>query len=683
MDFEALRRLIARQQRTLCCLWDEFDPCAEMEALKECKASEPPAAVWAKPCAARLQSVRFTVEPDELLIGRPIRPNRSPDELEAARTFLREHSPLRDCRNAGQTGHAEPDYTGLFQKGIAGLLAELRGKIAASDGAVRETCGSFTLVLEAFGAMISRAADTAETGGNRPVAALCRKIARRPPETFQEALQLIWFVMFAVQLGDSASLLGPGRLDRRLAQFYENDVKNGLLTYSHAVEYFALLYLYINATCPAGLAYAVMIDGGTVNPLSYAALEALRLSRLVYPSVGLCVTDATPPDLKQLAVDLIAEGLPNPAFFNDRLLRESMAYYGVPEAETGEYINSTCVEITPCGASNVWVASPYYNLCGILLEALKHPCDSFEALERQFYRLLGRAIRDGAAEQNRLRQYRREHWRRPLQSVFTRDCLTRGLDIECGGARYNCVECSFVRLANWVDSMVVIREEVFRRRNLSLSELTALLERNFAGRENLRLKFLNHYPKYGWNDPEADALIPPLIDFLRRECAGQRLSPDDSPYLPGLFCWEMHQRLGAVTGATPDGRPTGAPFADGAGPAQGREKSGPTAAVHSVCSWDHRFLLCGSAFNLKFPRSLLAGRAERNKLLALIDVFLEGGGFQTQINAVDDATLRRAIERPEEYADLVVRIGGYTDYFTRLSPGMQQEVLQRSEYAGL
>lgn len=409
-------------------------------------------------------------------------------------------------------------------------------------------------------------------------------------------------------------------------------------------------------------------------------VEALKICRLTYPSVGICVNENTPHDLMQLATEIIAEGIPNPAFFNDGVIRRSMERYGVPASESGDYINSTCVEITPCGASAVYVASPYYNLCGILLDVLDREYGSFAELFQAFRIKLAAKIQQGVEEQNMCRRERAAHMRRPLQSVFTRDCIERGKDIEEGGAKYNWVECSFVGLANLVDSLTVIRHEVFEKKSISLGELRRLCEADYAENESLRLKFLNQYPKYGQNSPDVDRLIPEVIDFISAECGRYRMLPDGSHYIPGTFCWEMHQRLGAETEATPDGRRAGFPFADGAGPAQGREKFGPTSAVHSVCSWSHESLLGGSAFNMKFGKDVLSAPEGREKLIALIKNFIREGGFQTQINVVDRETLVAADKNPDAYPDLVVRIGGYTDYFSRLSEGMRKEVLLRMQY---
>jgi len=157
--------------------------------------------------------------------------------------------------------------------------------------------------------------------------------------------------------------------------------------------------------------------------------------------------------------------------------------------------------------------------------------------------------------------------------------------------------------------------------------------------------------------------------------------PDDGPFVPGAFVWIMHSWLGNETGATPDGRKAGTPFADGAGPAQGRETKGPTAAILSTTCWDHSPMIGGVAFNMKFNSSFFRSSSGIDELRNLVLTYLRRGGFETQINVVDAETLKQAQENPESYRDLLVRIGGYTDYFTAQSPEMQGEIIRRTEYA--
>jgi formate C-acetyltransferase len=490
--------------------------------------------------------------------------------------------------------------------------------------------------------------------------------------------------------GSQVGLVVPGHLDRSLRPLYEADLASGRIDAPRALLLVECLYLLVNEYIADGLAISVMVGGRDADGrdltcgLSYLCLEALRRTGLIYPTVGVCWHEGTPAELVDLAVDLISQGNANPAFFGDDTIQRGLQALGVPASESCRYVNSTCVEITPGGASNVWVASPYYNTCGLLLEEIAaeaaDPAPTFEAFVARYRQRLGAAISGGVADQNQARHQRQRHGRKPLQSVFTRSCLERGRDIDDGGAGYNWVECSFVGLANLADSLYVLREEVYRQRRLDLAGLKAALDADFSGAEELRLRLLNAYPKYGQDNPEVDRFVAETVHFAVEECRRYRMAPDDSPYVPGAFVWVMHEALGRRTGATPDGRRAGFPFADGCGPAQGRERLGPTAAILSTTSWDHSPMIGGLAYNMKFSSSLFRDGGGRGRLRELILTFLRRGGFETQINVVDQETLRRAKARPDEYRDLVVRIGGYTDYFARLTPQMQDELILRTEF---
>ncbi|MDD5698356.1 MAG: pyruvate formate lyase family protein [Victivallaceae bacterium] len=621
----------------------------------------------------RLVSLQFQSRPGLLLAG-SIKPVKYPEaEIKAAADFLRT---LPDY--GGLNGHCEPWWEEVFKLGLDGLIRQNLDLKNRSEGETAATYQSFIYALEGLSAMIEHAAPSDE---------LCRKIAHKPPESFREAIQLIWFVMLGIMIGDQVYLVGPGRLDIRLNPFYQQDLKKGNITADRALELIEELYFLINDFDRSGLAYAVMVGGrdaegnDLTNDLSYLCLEALRRTGLVYPTVGVCWHKNTPDALSSLAVELIAAGYTTPAFFNDEVIQQGLRSYGVPTAESWDYINSTCVEITLCGSSNIWVASPYFNLCQILLDTIgaNGRFKTYEAFTAAYCKRLKGEITEAAAVQNELRERRRLYGGKPLQSVFTRDCMARGRDIDNGGARYNWVECSFVGLANLIDSLTVIREEVFRQNHLNLRELKHALDTDFVADEAL-LKRIVQYPKYGQDNSAVDREVSRIVEFIVSQCTEFRMRPDNSPFVPGTFCWIMHQRLGADCGTTPDGRRAGFPFADGAGPAQGREKFGPTAAVNSVTSWKHTAMIGGSAFNMKFSRALFDSPEMSAKLKQLIIVFLKQGGFETQINVVDNSTLKAALVHPEQYHDLVVRIGGYTDYFTRLSPEMQREILQRTEY---
>lgn len=654
---------------------------------------------------ARLAAMQFEIDDLELFVGRLAPPDAADIGSEADRGYLaafRLNAP-------GQTGHCELDLDPLMRLGLDGLLEQIRDREHAVSGASREVFATFIDALSGLSRTIENAAEAVETAlpGAAPhrqhelraILEACRRVAHQPPASFLDAIQLLWLVVLGVMHADRAALVVPGHLDRQLWPFYAAERAAGTLTREQALLLIEQLYLHINAYVPDGLAMSVMVGGrdaeghDLTNELSYLCLEAVERTNMIYPTVGVCWHTDTPEALVDLTVGLMGRGYPTPAFFGDATIQQGLARLHVPPEEACRYINSTCVEITPAGASNVWVASPYYNTCGLLLDELTAAsaiasdataadgaAATFDALLSRYQERLAEAVRQGVAEQNAYRRARAERMRRPLQSIFTRDCVDRGQDIETGGARYNWVECSFIGLANLADALYVIRDEVYEQGRLTLPQVKAVLDADFEGLESTRQRWLNGYPKYGQGDAGVDALLSGIIDFITETCAGFGVEPDASPYVPGAFAWVMHERLGRETGATPDGRRAGFPFADGCGPAQGRESQGPTAAILSVTGWDHSRMIGGLAYNLKFNSSLFRSPDGFEGLKALILTYLRRGGFEVQVNVVDAETLKAARADPEPYRDLIVRIGGYADYFTRLSPEMQDELILRTEF---
>ena len=684
-----------RERKTLCGARDY----QRILAYKSLQASE--GMPWQLRAGLRtrdiLRGLPLALDELELLAGRfATFPAELKDELARADAYLAQLP-----ASPGQTGHCELDMSRVFADGLDGLCAEIASRRVHITGEAADVYQSFIYALEGLGGLIENAATLAEremvnAAPGRAIeligiAESCRRIAHAAPRTFRDALQLLWFIDMGVSISENAWLVEPGHIDRTLWPFYKQDVAAGTLTREQALELIESLYILINEFVADGLAMSVMVGGRDVqgkdltNDLSYLGLEALRRTRMIYPTVGICYHSGTPLGLVDLAIDLVVGGLSTPAFFNDDTIQRGLKALNVPPEDACNYINSTCVEITPVGASNVWVASPYFNLPGILLEEIDALVKaggktSYDSFISGYQKRVARAISKAVAEQNQCRVERKHHGRKPLQSVFTKDCLSRARDIDDGGARYNWVECSFVGLANLADSLYVIREEVYSQHCLTLKELKKTLDANFAGQETIRQRFMNKYPKYGNANPAVDGIVQEMTVFLRDECKRHHMQPDASPFVPGTFCWIMHEQLGKETGATPDGRLATVALADAAGPAQGREKHGPTAAIRSTTSWDHSVMIGGLAYNMKFNAALFKSLDSCDQLRDLVLTYLRLGGFETQINILNHDTLLQARQHPEQYADLVVRIGGYCDYFTRLSPRMQDEIIMRAEF---
>ncbi|NLG27935.1 MAG: hypothetical protein GX557_08490 [Chloroflexi bacterium] len=669
--------------------------------------------------AAVLRGLSAELGEHELLVGRF--PTRKLTEAERAEL---EHW-RKDASRAtspvwGQRAHMAIDYPVLLRLGLAGVRdlittyrarlnvalpddmekdAFYRACLLALDG-VRDLAFKYADVAEA---RATQCEDVARAAELREIAAVCRRVPEQPAETFREAVQAVHFLTWCLCAGQLMLLFQLGRPDRYLLPYYRRDITAGRLTSAQAQDLVDHLCLMLSVYTPRGLAVGFMIGGrdgsgrDISNELTRHFLESIAHTRLPYPGIGLCWNSDTPEDITERACELVAQGLTHPAFFNDERITAGFMAAGLPPAEACEYQHSTCVELTPVASSNVYVASPYINLLQLLhdligIQPVSVPeqrksagpggqFGSFAELQEAYELHLNEVIRNAAIEQNTCMMTRYYHGGWPLLSCFVHDCLAKGVDIDRGGARHNWIEPSFVGLSNLVDALTAIRRYVFEEHTLTLPELARDLALNYEGHEDLRLRLLHQAPKYGNDDDTVDELAVWMTDCIVRATRKYRTFLGGA-FHPGFFCWIMHERLGRETAASPDGRLAEMALGDGSGPAQGRERRGPTAAVLSATKWDHTPMLGGIAVNLKFTRSGQKATFVQG-LRRLIETFMQRGGFETQVNVVDRETLLAAQKHPEQYRDLTVRIGGYSDYFVGLSPRMQEELILRTEHESL
>ncbi len=654
---------------------------------------------YADAYACAFSGLEPVIDEGELIVGKASRPLAAEAAARWEAVRAAQADPL-DVR-FGQDSHMAVDYELLLREGTEGIEARIERRLMdETDEKKRRFYGLCIACLNAVASFSDRYAAQADAladacgddqrrGELRGLAAICRRVPRRPARSFHEAVQSAHFLSFCLSLNPyryfSMQQFQLGRPDRYLYPFYRADKDAGRLTDEEAQTLMDCLAIQINNRVPHGLSSGYMLGGRdregriVANELTAMGMQAVDDIRLVYPSVGLCWTEGMPWPLLDQACAILSHGRSHPAIFNDDVISAGLMEYGVPAGEAHDYIHSTCVEITPVAASNVWVASPYTNMVQLLLDLLDRDWDSFDALKEALFSRLDESICRNFREQNEYRRLRAERTINPLLSCFVNDCLARGVDIEQGGARYNWIMPSFVGMANLVDSLEVIRTLIFERKELTFASLRAMLAADFGDCEAMRLKMLNGVDKYGNDIDRVDGLFSMMVEHIVAEC--RRYTPmfDGSRLIPSVFCWVMHERFGRMTGASPDGRRAGFPLGDGSGPCQGREKNGPTASILSSTKWSHRELIGGVAVNMKFSKKTFTADSCA-KVAALILTYLRRGGFEMQVNVVDRDTLLRAQAEPEAYRDLVVRIGGYSDYFVKLSPQMQAEVLLRTAH---
>jgi len=138
--------------------------------------------------------------------------------------------------------------------------------------------------------------------------------------------------------------------------------------------------------------------------------------------------------------------------------------------------------------------------------------------------------------------------------------------------------------------------------------------------------------------------------------------------------------FGKVVGALPSGRKAGASLADNASPYPGNDKKGPTAILRSVAKLDVAKLRNGTLLNMRLSPASVSTMEGLSKMGGFIRGLCDIGCWHIQFNLVDTAVLRDAQQHPEKYSDLLVRVAGYSAYFTQLHREVQDDIIRRTEY---
>lgn len=415
------------------------------------------------------------------------------------------------------------------------------------------------------------------------------------------------------------------------------------------------------------------------------------------PNLSARIHHATEPNFIDACLKVIGTGLGYPAMMNDEVNIPALARHGYTLEDCRNYCMVGCIENFIQGAQPPW-SDGRFN-APLYLEAVftrgKSQRTSEEigldtgdtakiATMEEFMAAFMTQLKFGAAEymmhfRNESDRYHRINYTQSYLSCYCRDCIGRGLDINMGGAVYPSAHGAGCEgIATVADSLAAVEEVVFRQKKVTLSELGQALAANFKGWEPLWTA-LNSAPKYGNNLDEADKYAVWYVKAMDELFAPYH-TPDGGPIYTAMASNIQNISSGREVGATPDGRYGGEPLSDAASPMHGQDKKGPTSVVLSVTKPDYKLVSCGSVVNQKFSPSMFTDEEKRGRLAALIRVYFDRGGQEMQINAVSRDVLKDAMEHPEQYGNLVVRVSGFSAYYTTLEKEVQRDILKRTEH---
>jgi len=607
---------------------------------------------------------------------------------------------------AGWGGHTVLGFTEILAQGTRGLRTKIQHFNAAEADSDKKAFRTALLLIcdgiDAFAqnyAVRARELAATETHSNRKtellaIAERCAQVPQNPARSFAEALQSFWFI----HLLDGTD--SPGRFDQYLFPYYQHDLAAGILTPVAAQAWLDHLWKRFNDTRSWNLCVGGLRPDGSdgTNALTFMALEATRRIQKVAPNLSLrFYADPANPQsnhkLWQKALEVIETGVGMPALYNDNQVIPALMRYGIPEHDARNYAMNGCSQVDIQGMSHMGLEDGELNLLKCLELALHSGFDPltrtqigpetgdpklFDCVEAvwQAYttqvEYFTRRLIDAA---NIVQQAHAETSPNLFRSLFVQDCIEKGVDFKAGGPRYNHGQILTQGIANTADSLAVIQKLVFQDRRFSLETLIEALDQDFPDTA-FRQLLLKGAPKFGNDHPVVDEFAAKIIEHFfthlntYRTWRGGIFGGGSSVYVRGVS-------FGAKTGATPDGRKARTPLADSVGPAQGRDVNGPTAMFNSVARIPQVLSQATYVLNVKFTPQIL--RAHREKIIALFQTYFRKGGQQIQVNVVDAAVLRQARLQPEAYPGIIVRVGGYSDYFTRLSPQHQEDILMRTD----
>ena len=613
--------------------------------------------------------------------------------------------------------HSVQDYGKLLKKGLEGILGEIDEAIAGHEyssddplsGCRRSHLEAFrevTLAAAGLGLRYAkearRLAALAESGEEKErlekIASVCGQVPLRPARTFREAAQSLWFGHLLICLEDHVNANSLGRIDQWLAPYYDADSAAGLLTSEEALEILEALWLKLYRTYDVQQATigGQLRDGkDATHPVSWLCLEATRRLNLIR-CLSVRVHDRTPEPFLREAFRLVAKGHGVPFFFNDEAVVPALEDKGIPAEDARQYAVIGCVEIVIPGRSCPHAVSFWINLGRCLELTLyggKDPISgkqvgppgkgldgmgSVDALYEEYLAFMRWANRKALACSNAGELNQERTLPMPMHSLFTEDCVGKGMDVTGGGARYNYHSVCAVGIPNVADSLSSIQRLVLEERRVGVEELLCALKTDFKNQERLRQLLLHGAPKYGNDDALPDGWAARISRDFCGDLAELRTVHGGSCFAH-LFSFTSHLSFGKQTGALPDGRRSSEPLAYSLSPQQGRDVEGLSALLQSLCGVPHHLAAGSSSIIVEVTPEMMEGETFEKTFDAFRCAFQKGLG-QLQVNVVSAERLREAQEAPERHENLCVRVSGFSQRFVTLSRDLQEHIIARTKH---
>lgn len=595
------------------------------------------------------------------------------------------------------------DYPKLLDKGIGGLRSDLQEKLKEQpdNNFYKAGIQCLDIFVDCASHLQQDARDqmaSADEKRQKELERICQaleNIKEKKPGTFHEAMQLFW--LFALLAG----VINYGRLDDYLGPYLVADLESGRLTDEEAYRYIHSLWTMIENRRTTVNGRIIVGGKGRKHPKEadvflHIAMKVAKNCRYVEPQFTLRFDKETSEEIWDEALDALGAGATYPTLYNDDVNVPAVMYgMRVDEKTAEQYVPFGCTEFVIQGQST---GTP--NICINLLKLFTiymndgiDPIDgkrksgpvplkkleeyqTFEEFYDGYKALLDYYLDLSVKAQYHSYEVMNQHVSFLFTSLLTDDCIARGKALLDGGVRYLGGTNETYGNINTSDSLWVIRDLVFNQKKYTLRQLNDAMLANFNGYEALRKDCLN-CDKYGNDLETADTMANDLYEFVAKGVRNRGIAIGMQYFLIVISNNQLNTEWGNRTAASPDGRLSCMYMNPANNPQGGANKSGPTAMLNSLAKFDAKYH-GGSVQNIKFSPSMF--NENRAVIKSLFKTYFAKGGCHLMVTVVDKGVLEDAVEHPENYPDLIVRVSGFSAVFVDLSPNIQQELLSRVLY---
>lgn len=582
----------------------------------------------------------------------------------------------------GKICNINPDYNSLMDAGFNRKRKEIAEARTGADEQAAAYLDALLETLDLIEEFAGRYARAAKDAGNEGMAAILQKIPAHKPESFQEALQFFRLLHYCLWCSFNYHNT-IGRFDQYMYPYLRADLEKGVLDRGSALELLEEFFISFNIDSDlyTGMQQGDMVLGGKdrdgkdlYNELSDLCIQASLELKLIDPKINLRVCKDTPLSRYERGTQLTKQGLGFPQYCNDEIVIPALLRWGYEEADAYDYVVAACWEfIIPGKGMDI------PNIDGLSFPQVIADC--MELLPRcrdfsEFQQEVKNCIRENI--QKMTAKYQNVYLEpSPLMSLMMDGCISRGQDVSMG-CKYNNYGIHGSGISTGADSLAAIKRFVYEEKSITAIELTEALRTDFKGKENLRNRLRYEGPKMGNDDDVADSHAVWLLDCFAESLEGIH-NDRHGIYRAGTGSAMYYIWHSSSLQATPDGRDAGEEFACNYSPSLFSRCEGPVSVIKSFAKPDLVKVSNGGPLTIELYDRLFRNEDSICKVAMFVKSFMDMGGHQMQINAVNREKLLDAKAHPENYRNLIVRVWGWSGYFVELDEVYQDQIIKRME----